>query len=139
MTDIKELVKRLREPRYASSDWMSPINTERFEAADALEALAGEVERLRAAIAHQFKIEEGDEAEIAALTAERDRLKELLNRCLIGGNHLGSHKVSYWPDSGTDYDTAREALIPKYGVKEYDVWCCWNALMGVSKALGDAS
>lgn len=45
-TDIKELVKRLREPRYASSDWMAPINTERFEAADAIEAMAGEVERL---------------------------------------------------------------------------------------------
>lgn len=42
-----------------------------IDLSEAIEAMAGELERLKSAIAHQFKIEEDDEAEIA-------HLKELL-------------------------------------------------------------
>lgn len=43
--DIKELVKRLRAPEMF-------LNRDRQEAADALEAMAGEVERLRGLLKH---------------------------------------------------------------------------------------
>lgn len=63
-TDIKELVKRLREP-YA---WRGLS----LEAADALEAMAGEVEKLGNLAANY-------EHEMKMATAERDRLKAALD------------------------------------------------------------
>jgi len=86
--DIKELVKRLREPhvrRASETNLQAAVGRqdERDEAALALEALAGEVERLTTNGIHtchdqcqRLPCVQG--REIRALTAERDRLKAAL-------------------------------------------------------------
>lgn len=61
-----------------------------------------------------------------------------LDLCLIGGNHLGTHKQDYWPEPDADHGPAAEMLISKYGVKEYDIWCCWAAIMRAARLVRGA-
>jgi hypothetical protein len=57
---------------------------------------------------------------------EIELLRAALNKCLIGGNHIATYKNDNWPAVGHDHALA----LDKLGAgKDYDMWCCWNALM----------
>lgn len=68
-----------------------------------------------------------------------EAIEKALDMCLIGGNHLGCHKREDWPASDADHGPALEYLVSKYGVKEYDIWCCWSALMRAAKLVRGAA
>ena len=71
-------------------------------------------------------------AQITALTAERDALREALDGVLVGGNHLALHIGANHPASKESADMALE----HYGAGiRYDVWCCWEAIMQARAAL----
>lgn len=73
--NIKELVKRLRDQKFQYSGPQPDVMN---EVADALEALAGEVERWRAAFNRLQERALAKEQALADCTAERDRLKAAL-------------------------------------------------------------
>lgn len=69
----------------------------------------------------------------AALSIYAELLREALDGVMIGGNHLATilvHKVGdnfafhYPPDMDP-----QEALRTLCATTEYDVWCCWAAIM----------
>lgn len=64
--------------------------------------------------------------------------RKALDMCLIAGNHLGTHKADYWPPSDANWQDAMEALVPNYGVKEYDTWTAWALIMRASKLMRGA-
>ena len=97
-TDIKELVKRLREGN-ANRPWC-------HQAADALEALAGEVERLKGYLDEEERACEKAIITATAATAERDRLKA----ALAGMVHYAMHNEG-WQDDHPEYlEAARKEL-----------------------------
>lgn len=58
--------------------------------------------------------------------AENERLRAALERMMIGGNHIATYRTDRWPDYGATPDLAMTVL----GLgREYDMWCCWNAIM----------
>jgi hypothetical protein len=59
----------------------------------------------------------------------------LLGRALVAGNHLSNWKTANWPLYGTPHDQARNEIND---AKEYDIWCCWNELMLISKKLRES-
>ena len=85
-TDIKELVRQLRSAARAQSaggGWADPCaveNTIDWNAADALEVMAGEVERLKAELNDNSTLAHWAGWKVRALKAEaeRDRLKAVL-------------------------------------------------------------
>jgi len=106
----KELVKRLtatRTQRYLNwNDVTYPINPDGEEAARALEALAGEVERLTSDVDAL-----GDNLEKAI--AERDRLKAALETIAEehdAGRHDGLPEPCPAHDADTMFYVARKAL-----------------------------
>lgn len=57
---------------------------------------------------------------------------DAVERILIGGNHIATHRTDSWPAVGTPH----EAALEKLGAgKDYDMWCCWNAMMQSRDAL----
>ena len=60
------------------------------------------------------------------LIAEIARLRAALDTCMVGGNHIATYRTDRWPEPGTAYDLALMALGAG---REYDMWCCWNAIM----------
>lgn len=68
-----------------------------------------------------------------------EAIREALDMCLVAGNHLGTHKADHWPPSGMDWQIAMSRLVPKYGVKEYDMWMAWSLIMRASKLMRDTS
>lgn len=61
--------------------------------------------------------------------------RQMIDRMLIGGNHLGNWAaLNNWPHYSTP---AHEALQRFGATMEYDAWCCWSAIMKVSKELGE--
>lgn len=63
------------------------------------------------------------------------RYREALELCMIGGNHIATYRTDKWPTPGTDHNEALERLGAG---REYDMWCCWNAIMRARAALRDA-
>lgn len=69
---------------------------------------------------------------------KEEAMAKALDLCLVGGNHLGTHKQDYWPGFETPWQEAMERLVPKYGVKEYDVWTAWSLIMRASHIIRGA-
>ena len=82
------------------------------------EALA-EIERLKREMRHLDDCLQGRASEI-------ERLKAACNQMMIGGNHIATYRTNRWPDYGTEHHLVIEALGAG---QEYDMWCCWNAIM----------
>ena len=71
-------------------------------------------------------------SEIAILRLEKQKLRAALDTVMIGGNHLVSIIGVTHPQAGTHHDAALEFYGPGH---QYDVWCCWNAIMLARAAL----
>ena len=58
---------------------------------------------------------------------KKKELKRRLEICMIGGNHLANYLLgkNIIPDRIKTHLEAQEQL----NNDDYDVWCCWNALM----------
>jgi hypothetical protein len=78
-------------------------------------------------------------AEIERLRAQRDQLLAALNLVMVGGNHLanvligrlgGGFAAKFPPD--LDHEIALRKLG---ATDEYDVWCCWAAIMTARAAV----
>ncbi len=67
-----------------------------------------------------------DASDWQALKAENERLLAAMERMMIGGNHVATYRTDRWPDYGATPDLAMMVLGPG---REYDMWCCWNAIM----------
>lgn len=105
-TDIKELVKRLRDTYWSGAPYMRELLD---KSADALEAMAGEVERLkdRDAINATCHFQA---AEINKLETERDRLQLALsslrsdNACMKAAlEEIKTKAPKYSPEMDDDY------------------------------------
>ena len=59
-------------------------------------------------------------------------IRAAIDRVLIGGNHLASYS-SEWPswqlDGLTRAQQCENALRFLGATKDYDMWCCWSAIM----------
>ena len=75
---------------------------------------------------------DASEAEITRLRAENARLRAALQNVMIGGNHLAQVLGIGHLAAGSSYETALEFYGPG---PNYDVWCCWNAIMEARAAI----
>ena len=67
--------------------------------------------------------------------AAADRIAQLeavLQKVMIGGNHLATIIGATHPQAGTHPAGALEFYGPGH---QYDAWCCWNAIMVARAAL----
>ena len=69
------------------------------------------------------------------------KVQEALERVLIGGNHLATVLIK---NVGADFadkcppDMEHEdALRILCATDEYEIWCCWNAIMNAREALAE--
>ena len=89
--------------------------------------------------AHSWAVR-GDAAdEILRLRAQRDQLLAALKLVMIGGNHLASVLIG---QLGGDFaaffppDLDHEIALRVLGATdEYEVWCCWAAIMTARAAM----
>lgn len=59
-------------------------------------------------------------------------LLEAIDGVLVGGNHLGLLIGADHPPYGATHAEALE----HYGAGDrYEIWCCWNAIMRLGKAI----
>lgn len=67
------------------------------------------------------------------LEAEKDRLRAALDRVMVAGNHIATYRTDRWPDYKPDGLTREQhcehALRTLGAGREYDMWCCWSAIM----------
>ncbi len=67
------------------------------------------------------------------LSAQNEKLRAALEQCMRGGNHLATYKTARWPeyklDGLTREEQAENALRILGATREYDMWCCWSAIM----------
>jgi hypothetical protein len=87
---------------------------------------------LRAEIERYRRSYDSAAKEIEELRRDIERLRAALDRCMIGGNHLATYHKTTWPEPGSDPAKALEALGAGW---EYDMWCCWGAIMCARDAL----
>lgn len=110
MTNVVDLlVTKLRAAKHSDGPLGGVLSA---ADADLMHQAADEIERLRGSL--------GD---------KKVGLVDALQLCLVAGNHLGTHKKSYWPPSDADADTAMKALIKVHGMEEYDMWTAWALIM----------
>ena len=72
----------------------------------------------------------GQEAKLTAIVKE---LREALELCMIGGNHLAHILIKNLGAGFCDrypFNAGHEEVLEKLGVGDnYDVWCCWSQIM----------
>lgn len=77
--------------------------------------------------------------ELRALLSERDRLRAALELTMVGGNHLAGVLVDRLGPGFAEHlepDTPHEiALHALKATLNYEVWCCWSAIMRARQAL----
>ena len=93
---------------------------------DEVSKLRAEIERLKADKIELAKHIDGCVRVAAESLAKIERLKAACNQMMIGGNHIATYRTNRWPDYGTEHHLVIEALGAG---QEYDMWCCWNAIM----------
>lgn len=114
--NIKELVKRLRQPYFGAA----PANNERSDAADALEAMAGEVERYRESHKGFMTLQAALErvsGERAAAIAERDRLAGEVETAKSQFKALQMVTSKEHEDTRAERDRLKNALRKKLSAK----------------------
>lgn len=73
-------------------------------------------------------------ARVSELETKNERLTAALDRCLVGGNHIATYRTDRWPEIGSDHEHALRILC---ATPEYDMWCCWNAIMQARNSIED--
>lgn len=75
------------------------------------------------------------------LKAEVDRLRAAVDRLLVCGNHIATHRTNQWPDyplDGLTRDQQCEHAIRSLGATvDYDMWCCWSGMMQTRDSLNE--
>lgn len=66
--------------------------------------------------------------------ARIEQLEAALREVMVGGNHLAVVLGIGHLAAGSSYEAALEFYGPG---PNYDVWCCWNAIMQARAALED--
>lgn len=78
----------------------------------------------------------------ARLIASAPELYEALKTCMVGGNHIASALIGrLGPSFSSDYPPDADCLqvLEKVGSGvNYEMWCCWAAIMRVRAALAKA-
>lgn len=104
-------------------------------------SLAEECEDIAAAIRRGDKVVRErampfDEEELdphGECAAEIHRLQATVDRLLTAGNHIATYRTEAWPDyrlDGLTRDQQCESALRTLGAgREYDMWCCWSAMM----------
>lgn len=86
-----------------------------------------------------FGTETSERNLMARAADEIDRLRVALELTMVGGNHLASVLVGnlgpgfalrYPPD--TDHEMALRGIC---ATDNYEIWCCWSAIMRAREAL----
>lgn len=75
------------------------------------------------------------------LILDNERMRQALNRVMIAGNHIANWRDLNWPDyplDGLTRDQQCELALRTLGAtRQYDMWCCWSAIMQVRDSLSD--
>lgn len=81
--------------------------------------------------------------ELIRLRKENELLRGALDLCMTGGNHLANYLIGArgprFPEQypvRSNHDDIRSAFGPG-NEPDYDVWCCWDAIMRARSALED--
>lgn len=81
------------------------------------------------------------ETKIVELMATVSRQREIIDRMLTAGNHIATYRTDRWPGYQLDGLDRREhcehALRVLGATKDYDMWCCWSAMMQARDELED--
>lgn len=100
----------------------------RYLAADRSKHLERRNEELERKI-HQYETDN-----LPILRSQVQRLRDALERALIGVNHIATYRSDAWPGPGIDPEVA----LQKLGAgREYDMWCCWSAAMKARDLAGE--
>lgn len=79
--------------------------------------------------------------EVKAAEAKLSVMREAFDRLLIAGNHIANYRTELWPDyklNGITQDQLCESALRTLGAgMDYDMWCCWSAMMRVRDDLTD--
>lgn len=63
-------------------------------------------------------------------------LAQALDKALVCGNHIATHRTDRWPDyklDGLTRDQQCESALRTLGAgQEYDMWCCWSGMMQIA-------
>ena len=77
--------------------------------------------------------------EALRLFEENGRLREDIQRLLVAGNHIATYRSDRWPNyplDGLTRDQQCEHALRLLGAgRDYDMWCCWSAMMQVRDSL----
>lgn len=69
------------------------------------------------------------------------RLDAAIERLMTAGNHIATWRGKRWPDyppGGLTRDQQCEHALRTLGAgKDFDMWCCWSAMMQVRDELKD--
>lgn len=64
---------------------------------------------------------------------EIEALRKIIDRLLTAGNHIANYRSDRWPfyplDGLTRDQQCEHALRTLGAGREYDMWCCWSAMM----------
>lgn len=68
-----------------------------------------------------------------AIVESRSRMRTGIERLLIAGNHIATWRQPDWPDyklDGLTRDQQCEHALRILGAgRDFDMWCCWSAMM----------
>ncbi|MDE2096885.1 MAG: hypothetical protein KGL39_06520 [Patescibacteria group bacterium] len=74
---------------------------------------------------------------------EIERLRAGVDRLFVAGNHIATWRTERWPDyplDGLTRDQQCEHALRTLGAgRDYDMWCCWSAMMQVRDELENRS
>ena len=72
---------------------------------------------------------------------EIERLRAGVYRLLVAGNHIATYRSDRWPnyppDGLTRGQQCESALRLLGAGRDYDMWCCWSAMMQVRDELAE--
>jgi len=79
------------------------------------------------------------EKEFADAMDDLAKAEAQIERLLIAGNHIATWRGERWPAyplDGLTRDQQCESALRLLGAgKDYDMWCCWSAMMQVRDEL----
>ena len=80
--------------------------------------------------------------EFRTLQRDNDLLSEAINGVMVASNHIAVHRSDRWPNwpnyplDGLTRDQQCEHALRTLGAgRDYDMWCCWSAMMQIRDGL----
>ena len=77
--------------------------------------------------------------EFRTLRRDNDLLREAINGVMVAGNHIATYRSDCWPNyplDGLTRDQQCEQALRRLGAgRDYDMWCCWSAMMQIRDGL----